>query len=151
LPDNEKTKQFRALLNAAHLAGLEAARNARPRLTRVVQFGTCGAMIESAPDWASDDAALGYCGYAWVRLGPATSAFARWCKAQDMAEFGFPDRPCAESDPHFGGLVIDVDVQIPRDVDRSGQSYEIKMAYAKAFASVLQCAGYNARADGRLD
>jgi hypothetical protein len=148
-----KTKtgnDFRALFDAAHLAGLKAARYARPRLTRVVN-PIAGAMIEYAPDWASDDAALGHCGYAWVRLRPATSAFARWCKARTMAQFGFPDRLCVERDPHLGGLVIDVNVQIPREIDRSGQSYEIKIAYANAFADILRSSGYCAQADGRLD
>lgn len=147
----KKATEFRALLDAAHLAGLKAARYARPRLTQVVQLLAGDGSIEYAPDWASDDAALGDCGYAWVRIRPATSAFARWCKMQTMAHFGFPRRLCAESDPYSGGVVLDVCVQIPRAIDRSGQSYEIKLAYAKAFAGVLQQAGYNAEADGRID
>lgn len=147
----KKDSEFRALFEVAHLAGLNAARYERPRLTHVVNPTARGAIIEYAPDWASDDAALGYCGYAWVRIRPATSAFAKWCKAQTMAQFGFPSIPCAEPDPYSGGLIIDVGVQIPRAVDRSGQSYEIKIAYAKAFAGVLRSAGYNAQANGRID
>lgn len=147
----KKDSDFRAVFDAAHLAGVKAARSARPRLTHIVEPLADGAMIEYAPDWASDDAALGYCGYAWVRIRPATNAFARWCKTQTMAQFGLPDRPCAESDPYMGGIAIYVDVQIPREIDRSGQSYDIKMAYANAFAGVLRSAGYNARADGRID
>jgi len=147
----KKHSEFLALFDAAHLAGLNAARYARPRLTQVVKPLAGGGVIEYAPDWASDDAALGYCGYAWVRIRPATTAFARWCKMQTMAQFGFPERPCAESDLHFGGLVIDVGVQLPRAIDKSGQSYEIKMAYAEAFSSVVRCAGYDARAEGRIN
>lgn len=147
----QKDSEFRALLNAAHVAGLNAARYARPRLTRVVRVGACSTMIDYGPDWASDEAALGHCGYAWVRVRPATNVFARWCKAQSMAKFGFADRPFAEYDRPLGGLVIDVDRQIPREIDRSGQSYEIRLAYAKAFAAVLRSAGYDAAAAGRMD
>ena len=149
--ETEKDSKFRALFDSAHLAGLSAARHARPRLTRVVKPLPHGAMIEYDPDWASDDAALGYCGAAWVRIRPATSTFARWCKSQTMAKFDFPELPCAESDPYSGGLVIHVTVQIPQAIDRSGQSYEIKMAYANAFAQMLQAAGYGAQANGRID
>ena len=149
--DFPKGSEFRALFNAAHLAGVEAARRARPRLTQVVKIEAKGAMIRYAPDWASDDAAIGHCGYAWVRIRPATAPFAKWCKTQTMAQFGLKDRPCAEYDSHLGGVVIDVDVQIPTSIDRSRQSYEIKFAYAEAFAAVLRSAGCNALADGRLD
>lgn len=146
-----KSSDLHALFNAAHVSGLEAARYARPRLTRVVRPLAGGATIEYAPDWASDDAAFGYCGYAWVRIRPATNAFARWCKTQTMAQFGFPDRLCAESDPVLGGIIIDVDMQIPSSIDRSRQSYDIKMAYAEAFARFRRLAGYNVQAGGRLD
>lgn len=73
----------------------------------------------------------GACGFAWINV-PGNSAFGRYAKAHGHRK-GYPQ-----------GINI--------WVSGYGQSYERKMAYARAFAGVLQAEGVErAYASGRLD
>jgi len=58
------------------------------------------------------------CGFAWVRVSPGTSKFARFLVKSGMA-----------SKSHSGG----VDIWI----DEFDQSYDLKLAYARSFADTL--------------
>jgi len=73
----------------------------------------------------------GVCGFAWVFV-KGNTGFGRWAKSAGIASKGYPT-----------GLNI--------RVSGYGQSYERKMAYAQAYAAVLQEAGITAYAEGRLD
>ncbi len=59
------------------------------------------------------------CGFAWVNFKPATTRFAHWLKKMDLA-----------SKAYEGGLNL--------WVSKFGQSYDKKMAYARAYADVIQ-------------
>jgi len=73
----------------------------------------------------------GLCGFAWVAF-PGNTGWARWCKKKGLTSKRYPK-----------GLMI--------WVNGFGQSYERKMAYARAFAEVLRKHGIKAWAEGRLD
>jgi len=75
----------------------------------------------------------GVCGFAWINIKPGTSRFAKYLKAKEIAR----------KDSYYGGVSI--------WVHYFGQSYERKMAYARAFATVLQQHDIKAQAMGRLD
>ena len=72
----------------------------------------------------------GVCGFAWINV-PGNSAMGRYAKKLGFGK-GYPS-----------GINI--------WVRGFGQSYEKKMAYAQAFAAVLEEAGVDAYASGRLD
>jgi hypothetical protein len=75
----------------------------------------------------------GVCGFGWVTIRPANSQAANYAKK------------------HHGGGYSDYQramIIYPRD---RSQSYERKMAWARAYAGVLAEAGIRAHADGRLD
>lgn len=74
----------------------------------------------------------GLCGFAWVTVRPAFSPFAKWLKKNKYADNGWN-----------GGMTI--------WISDFGQSYERKMAGARAAAEVLRSAGIQAYSDGRLD
>lgn len=61
----------------------------------------------------------GVCGFAWVKIRPATTAFAKWLIAHDLGRH----------DDYQGGVTI--------WADGGGQSMERKMAYCHAFAEVI--------------
>lgn len=75
----------------------------------------------------------GSCGFAWVEVHPATSSFARWCRANGHGQ------------PARRGLWVN------GFSDYRGQSVDVAEAGAKAFATVLSQAGINAVAHSRLD
>ncbi len=60
------------------------------------------------------------CGFAWVRFKPATTPFVRWLKKREIARKSY-----AES-----GAIM--------SVSKFGQSYDKKLAYARAYADVIQ-------------
>lgn len=74
----------------------------------------------------------GVCGFAQVRIRPASGSFAR-----QMKKLGVGYRS------YYGGWDI--------SVRYGGQSLQRKEAYAKAFAKVLQDAGVEAYVDSRMD
>lgn len=130
-PRFTKTQAAR-LFNAADQAGRKAAAAVTPTPSYV---GTAVSLFDNRIDTTKPvyyDTA-GICGFAWVMIRPGNSSFARWAKA---AGFGYA--------AYGGGVRISA-----RNI--GGQSYEIKTAWAGAFAAVLREAGVDAYADGRLD
>jgi len=73
----------------------------------------------------------GPCGFAWVKI-KGNTAFGKYCKKNGIARNSYPNG-LQISDPHMS------------------QSYDRKMAWAYAFAEVLNANGIEAYADGRLD
>ncbi len=59
------------------------------------------------------------CGFAWVNFKPATTRFVRWLKKQGIADKAYQ-----------GGANM--------WVSKFGQSYDRKLAYAHAFAKIIQ-------------
>ncbi len=59
------------------------------------------------------------CGFAWVNFKPASTRFVRWLKKQGMADKA-----------HEGGANL--------WVSKFGQSHDKKLAYARAFADVIE-------------
>lgn len=73
----------------------------------------------------------GACGFAWVKI-KGNTPFGRFCKAKGIARKSYT-----------GGLHI--------WCSHPSQSYDRKMAWASAFARVLNDNGIDAFGDGRLD
>lgn len=73
----------------------------------------------------------GACGFAWVKI-KGNTPFGRFCKAKGIARKSYN-----------GGLHI--------WCSHPSQSYDRKMAWASAFARVLNDNGIDAFGDGRLD
>jgi len=74
----------------------------------------------------------GVCGFAWVLVQPATSAFARWMR-----------RTKGTRKSYYGGEQY--------WVSEFGQSLTRKEAFARAFAAVLSEAGIKAYGQSRMD
>ena len=75
----------------------------------------------------------GMCGFAWVNVRPGTSRFAKYLKSQGLGR----------TDSYYGGVTV--------WVRAGGQSFELKEAYARAYAGVLQAHGIKATSHSRLD
>jgi hypothetical protein len=89
----------------------------------------------SRPEFVAD----GVCGFAWVKVRPANSPFAKWLKTVPRTdEYLEPHK-----DDYAGGITIWVTV--------GNQSMQRKEAYAEAMAKVLSDNGLNAHAETRLD
>jgi hypothetical protein len=76
---------------------------------------------------------LAYCGFAWIRVRPATSSFAKWAKANIDAEV----------DDYKGGLLISSPL--------TSQSLVRNEAYCEAYAEVLNKAGIKAYVTSQVD
>ena len=113
-------RDFRKLVNTAHEAGMKAGNGSDVQMLTLKN--TNGKVYEPFP----------ICGFAWISLRPATSAFARWLKKQGIGRTAYE-----------GGHQI--------WCSEFGQSYDRKLAYADAYAGVLKEAGFNAYGAGRLD
>ena len=122
---------FDAIYAKAHKAGLEALAQCKPTPMVVKQHRNM--LDDNSPVVKSYLVPNGVCGFAWIALRPATSAFARWAR----------DMNYAKKDSYAGGLIF--------WVREGGQSLELKNAYAQAFAKALQAAGFNAYAQSRID
>ncbi len=118
--------QHEALYKKAQ-AGLAAGEAAAPAPMYVVGTSPSGEKTYYPP--VMD----GVCGFGWVNVKPGTSSFARWLKANTHAH----------TDSYYGGVTY--------WVRGFGQSYERKVAFARAFAAVLKEAGIKAYGTGRLD
>lgn len=113
--------EFQALYEKAWQAGQVAASAAAVQ-PMVVSNG-------KGNSWYVPD---GVCGFAWVQIRPATSAFARWLKAKGLGRTAYG-----------GGLQIWISAY--------NQSMQRKEAHAQAMAKVFSEAGYRAYADSRMD
>lgn len=127
-------KEMQALYDKAHAAGIAAFHGANPT-PMVVGEGKglfSNEIDHSKPTYFVAD---GVCGFAWINIRPARGSFVAFCKENAIGRPGY-----------YGGY----DVRLKGDAARS-QSYERKMEYARAFATVLRDYGIEAYADGRLD
>lgn len=127
-----KTREFEfvKIFHEAHLAGQVAAVAHAPRPMVVVQHRDAfDDNSEVVQQWQVND---GVCGFAWIRITPGTCSAAR-----------FGTKHCGFT-KHYGGGVS-------KWVSEFGQSYEKKMKYAEAYASVLNQYGIKSHAGGRLD
>jgi len=120
----------------AREAGLKAVEACRP-IPMVVQevdlFDT--PIPGSKPEFVAD----GVCGFAWVKIRPANSVFAKYLRTLPRTEeYLTPD-----VDSYAGGLTVWVII--------GNQSMQIKEAYATAMAKVLSDNGIRAYADSRMD
>lgn len=145
-----RNQEFEALLAKAHAAGQAALDAAAP--TPMTVYETVGLSDTPKPGGRIYNVPEGPCGFAWVRLRPATTSLARYIRKTrfDLEPgFGTSDRAQMEADggswgkSYYGGYEF--------FVWGGGQSYERKIAYARAYAEVLREAGYDAYAGGRLD
>lgn len=124
-------RELSNLLRCAHEAGLKAGKEHNPTPMIITQRKNSfddSSLVEKA--W---HVSQGVCGFAWIVIRPGNSALANAAKKRLGAGRGY-----------YGGILV--------PVRGFGQSYERKMAYASAFAKVLNDAGYErVYADGRLD
>lgn len=74
----------------------------------------------------------GVCGFASIIVKPGTSSFAKWLMKKDLGHKSY-----------YGGVGI--------WVHEGGQSYEKKVAYANAFADILEKYDIKVHVDSRLD
>lgn len=110
------------VVNRAHMAGIEAADIAVPKVFHIVDSEN--KVLDTLED--------GLCGFAWVTIRPNRGPLVAWLKKKGYGDAG-----------HAGGFVI--------WINRYNQSQTRKYAYAKAFAEVLNLKGFNAVAGTRLD
>ena len=127
----QKVAGFEILYQQAHAAGMVAALAKTPVPMVVQQHRRV--LDDNSPVVKSWKVDSGICGFAWVKIRPATTAFARWLVKEGKGKVS----------NYEGGVTI--------WASGFGQSYERKMAYAGAFAQVLGKAGINAYPAGRLD
>ena len=111
---------FHQLHQAAHAAGLEAT--ATTDTTPMI-------VTDGVKTWYAGE---GPCGFAWVRVRPATSSFARWAMKHELMRKSYT-----------GGAML--------WVHDFNQSLELKTAYAHAYAQTLRDAGIDAQAEFRMD
>lgn len=123
--------EFDALISAAHEAGYAAGSAETPTPIGLSQADVLGNPIEGATTYVLDE---GVCGFAWINIKPGNSKLANYLKKKNIAR----------RDSYYGGVSI--------WVSYFNQSYDRKIAYARAFAHVLKEAGYErVYASGRLD
>jgi hypothetical protein len=122
--------KYAALAKKADKAGLAGAAAKTPTPMIV---GTAKGLFDDTIDYTKPTYYVpsGICGFAWVAI-KGNTGFGRWAKKAGIASAGYPS-----------GLNI--------RATTGGQSYEVKMAYAQAYAAVLNEAGITAYAEGRLD
>jgi len=124
--------EFEAVFNEANRAGFAAGEAAKPAAMIVSQRANPlddDSAVEK--EWYVPD---GVCGFAWIKVMPATSSFAKWLVKSGNAK----------GRAYGGGIDI--------WVSSHGQSYERKVAHASAMAKVLsEKLGVKCYAQSRLD
>jgi len=113
---------FEALVRKAMRAGTEALQAAMP--TPMVVSQHANPLNDNSPvvqEWYVGE---GMCGFAWIKVGPATTRFSHWL-VKNGQRLGL-----SVGNAYYGGLQI--------SVRGGGQSVERKEAYAHAFAKVLE-------------
>lgn len=121
---------FQTIFNEAMKRGREAAQACRPTPMMVAQHAS--PLDDASPIEKSWIVEGGVCGFAWIVIRPATSAFARWLKKQRHGGVGY-----------YGGLEV--------AISDYGQSMEKKEAHARAMSKYLQSVGIKAYAQSRMD
>lgn len=120
---------FQMIYEKAMAAGKAAAEAKVPTPMHVVQTAGFGGPIVKRYEPVMD----GVCGFAWVKVKPATQPFAKWLKATGKV------RGAA----YGGGYDL--------WISDYNQSMERKEAHARAMAKALNEAGIKAYADSRMD
>ena len=120
---------YQTVLDMAWEKGTIAGIQAVPVPMRLVAADIYGRPLPGA---RVDVISEGACGFAWVNIRPATSAFARWLKKNGHA-----------SPAYGGGLNI--------RITDFNQSMARKEACAYAMAEVFRQAGINAYGNSRID
>lgn len=121
---------FEILFRAAWEAGMAAGLAALPTPMVVQQHAS--ALDDSSPVVKSWRVPEGVCGFGWVTVRPGNSSFARWLVKTGRA-----------SKAYRGGVQV--------WIGEHGQSYERKVAHARAMADLLKAWGVKAYSGGRLD
>jgi hypothetical protein len=130
--------EARALVEKADAAGKAEAEKTRPTPMLVGTPKNMMASLTGGDDGGFDETQpvyyvpQGVCGFAWITIKPATGSFVRRLREMGLG-----------SAAYGGGWQI--------WVGKYGQSMELKEAYARGFARVLQEAGIKAYADSRMD
>jgi hypothetical protein len=144
VPAKAQTAEFEALIAKCAAAGAAAHAGAKPTpmfvgtpkdMMASLTGGNDGGFDPAEPVYKVND---GVCGFSWVTVYPATSAFARFCKSKGYGSRGY-----------YGGL--ELKLWSFGAEPRMSQSYERGQAAAYAVAEVLCEAGFKAYAGGRLD
>lgn len=126
-------KDYQNLLDSAITAGEIAASNCVPEPMIVVQRESV--WDDNSPIVEVFEPVMGgVCGFAWITIKPANSAFANFIKKQTYIQ---------SNKAYKGGLSI--------WVSGYGQSMALKEAFARGFAKVLKDAGINAYSESRMD
>lgn len=127
----DKATDFQKIYNEAQRAGIIAAGKKIPTPMVVEEHeNMLDGNSKVKNTWQVND---GVCGFAWITIKPANSAFAKWLMEKNLARKA----------SYGSGVLI--------WVYQYGQSYERKAAYAGAFAGVLQKYGINAQMGCRED
>ncbi len=122
--------EMRELYSRAKEAGVRAGRAHTPTPMVVTQH--CDPFNDHSPVVFRDVVSDGACGFAWVKVMPGNSRFARWLVRNSLAVKSYD-----------GG----VDIRI----HDHGQSLERKEAHARAMRDVLRAAGIECYMDSRMD
>lgn len=122
--------ESKEIFDDAYLAGRNAANSTVPTPMIVEQHAH--PLDDSSPVIYREVVNQGPCGFAWVRVKPGNSSFARWAVKEGLA------RSSSE-----GGVVF--------WIGEHGQSYELKSAHAGAMSKRLRDIGIDAMPGSRLD
>lgn len=122
--------KWQRLHSKAHKAGMAAMKQVVP-VPMVVQK-SLGLSNIPDPRAKAHYVPQGVCGFAWVEVS-GRSGFGRWAKSTETG---------SHSD-YFHCVMV--------RVHEGGQSYERKIAYAEAYAGVLNEAGVEAHVGSRMD
>lgn len=129
--EKKATDNFSAIWDEAHKAGMEAGEKCIPR-PMLVGSPTLPLGNDIDPSKPVYFVPQGVCGFAWVKIRNGTCAFAKWARKNKGSRRGY-----------YGGEEI--------NVPYFNQSMEMKLAYAGAFAEVLNKHGIEAWGDSRMD
>lgn len=131
----DRYARFETLFNEAWAAGLAAGEAAVPTVMVVGSPSTpLGSDLDpTKPIYVEPE---GPCGFAWVKVNPGNCSFAHWLNKTDRGRTSYPK-----------GVSIWISAH--------NQSYERKVAHARAMADVLTASplleGVRIYAGGRLD
>lgn len=130
----ERNEAHHLLFDLASKAAQEAYFACNP--TPMVVYETVGFSDTPKPDGKQWYVSDGVCGFAWVKITPATSSFCRWLSNKKL---GYKS--------YTGGWDIPVHCLVPT----SGQSLERAEHAARAAVKILREHNVNCRVHSRLD
>jgi hypothetical protein len=125
-----KNVEFQKIWDEAHEAGMKALTSCEPVPMVVSQHENM--LDDKSPVQQSWYVADGVCGFAWIKITPATQPFARWCKVNKGLKKSYT-----------GGYDI--------WVHEGGQSMQRKESYARAFVRVLKAHNIECYSQSRMD